>query len=85
MPLSHDSNQISLPGGATNSENNPHISIWPLDLYWIWHKVFILKHAFINWFLPTKKMFALSKFVFILVAALSLGQRQNTAILPALT
>ena len=27
MPLSYDSNQISLHGGATNTQINPHISI----------------------------------------------------------
>ena len=31
MPMSHDSKQNLLPGGATISKNSPHISDWPLD------------------------------------------------------
>ena len=31
MPMSHNSKQNLLPGGATISKNSPHISDWPLD------------------------------------------------------
>ena len=37
MSLTENSNQVFLPGGATNSQNSPYISDWPLDqtLCWI--------------------------------------------------
>ena len=31
MSLTENSNQVFLPGGATNSQNSPYISVWPLD------------------------------------------------------
>ena len=31
MSLTKNSNQVFLPGGATNSQNSPYISVWPLD------------------------------------------------------
>ena len=31
MFLTENSNQVFLPGGATNSQNSPYISVWPLD------------------------------------------------------
>ena len=31
MSLTENSNQVFLPGGATNSQNSPYISDWPLD------------------------------------------------------
>ena len=31
MSLAEKSNQVFLPGGATNSQNSPYISILPLD------------------------------------------------------
>ena len=30
MSLAENSNQLFLPGGATNSQNSPYISVWPL-------------------------------------------------------
>ena len=32
MSLTKNSNQLFLPGGATNSQNSPYISVWPLLL-----------------------------------------------------
>ena len=31
MSPTENSNQVFLPGGATNSQNSPYISVWPLD------------------------------------------------------
>ena len=31
MSLTENSNQVFLPGGATNSQNSPYMSVWPLD------------------------------------------------------
>ena len=31
MSLTENSNQVFLPGDATNSQNSPYISVWPLD------------------------------------------------------
>ena len=31
MSLTENRNQGFLPGGATNSQNSPYISVWPLD------------------------------------------------------
>ena len=33
MSLSENGNQVILPGGATNSQDSPYISVWPLDQY----------------------------------------------------
>ena len=33
MSLTENSNQVFLPGGATNSQNSPYISVWPLDQF----------------------------------------------------
>ena len=33
MSPTENSNQVFLPGGATNSQNSPYISVWPLDHY----------------------------------------------------
>ena len=35
MSLTENSNQVFLPGGATNSQHSPLISVWPLDQYLI--------------------------------------------------
>ena len=31
MSLAENSNQLFLPGGETNSQNSPYISVWTLD------------------------------------------------------
>ena len=31
ISLTENSKQLFLPGGATNSQNSPYISVWPLD------------------------------------------------------
>ena len=35
MSLTENSDQVFLPGGATNSQNSPYISVWPLDQFGI--------------------------------------------------
>ena len=40
MSLTENSNQVFLPGGATNSQNSPHKSVWPLH--------YLLNSAFTN-------------------------------------
>ena len=52
MSLTENSNQVFLPGGATNSQNSPYISVWPLDhIYiftWYFKDTALCKFARVN-------------------------------------
>ena len=52
MSLTEHSNQLFLPGVATNSRNSPYISVWPQDQ--IWHIYFCFPASSVAWYQLTQ-------------------------------
>ena len=48
MSPTENSNQLFLPGGATNSQNSPYISVWPLHYYTIFFPEYITVYTVLS-------------------------------------